>query len=111
MSGKLLNAVGITTEAGKADLSGPIAAEFTLKRRTAESQQRYYEEKIAELVLTQGQLAKAIAERDALVRVIHLAGAMAGNPKDANEGCRNICKLVRDTKDKLASGELRKTVA
>jgi len=66
---------------------------------------------VGQVPLAGDDLAAVTRERDALVRVIHLAGAMAGHPKDANEGCRNICKLVRETKDKLASGELRRAPA
>ena len=122
MSGKPLDCVGIDpagSDVGKHDfrpmptepiIHGPGRISPVAIERTAEARERYYSEKITELAITQQELGRVARERDALVRVVHLAGAMAGHPKDANEGCRNICKLVRDTKDKLASGELRKPV-
>ena len=119
MSGKPLDCIGIDparsgvgkhafVPSGEPIVHGAGDPAGSSKLRPPEPIERYCSEKITELAMLQQELTRVTRERDALVRVVHLAGAMAGQPTDANEGCRNICKLVRDTKDKLASGELRK---
>jgi hypothetical protein len=123
MIGKSLDCVGTETGVGKHDFqpSGPIihgepAADFALKRRTAESQRRYYEEKIAELVLTQSQLAKSNAERDALARELREIKRIAQtynqpDRKDLWKWLNEICDIAAKVLAKLASGELRKLKA
>lgn len=105
MSGRPLDCVGTAGEVGKHDFqpAGPVihgSPGIKLERRTPESQARYYAEKIAELVLTQSELRKAVAERDALAHA--LRRIMAGEIPISRV-------FAAETLRKLEAGELRKT--
>ena len=77
---------------------------------------RYYAEKIAELVMTQGQLAKAVAERDALAKELLEIKRVAQTYNQPDR--RDTWKWLNEIGDvavqallRLESGELRKLTA
>jgi hypothetical protein len=111
---KPLDCVGTDTGVGKHDFQpvGPVV-HAPVERRTLESQARYYSEKIAELVMTQSELRRVVAERDAATKE---SNALADALRAIEAGELPSGKLVdpaaqqfaAETLVRLASGELRK---
>jgi hypothetical protein len=123
VSGKPLDCVGTDAGVGKHDfqLSGPIVhgvgsgsieaekLDVVLTRRSPESRERYYAEKIAELVMTQQELARVVKERDALKGCLDgIASWNEGRVVTAHFDEPASARKARETLAKLASGELRK---
>ncbi len=111
MNGKPLDCLGTTGEVGKHDfqpgghfIHGSPA--IKLERRTPESQARYYSEKITELVLTQSELRRVVAERDALACALETIEI--GYLPDASHASPNAQQFAAETLGKLEKGELRK---
>jgi hypothetical protein len=124
MSGKPLDCVETTSGVGKHDyvrigtgeiLHGPgdpLGA--SLRARSPDPIERYCTEKITELAMTQNEVTRLTRERDALDSMLMQLIA-AKDEKDANGDSPRYRQMkvglwerARETRAKLASGELRK---
>ena len=113
MKEKPLDCVAVKGDVGKHDFqpcpTEPIVHAAVEPRGTGE---RYCSEKIAELVMTQSQLAKAIAERDALKAALDKIASWGEGPVVTGMFDEPAsAKMAREVLAKLASGELRKPAA
>jgi hypothetical protein len=83
--------------------------DFVLNRRTPESKDRYFSDKIIELIGTQKELAAVMAERDALKAALEVIASWNEGP-EVTGGFDEPCatNIARSTLAQLESGELRK---
>lgn len=116
MREKPLDCVGTDSGVGKHDFqpSGPVIhgavtpqpAEVVLTRRSPESRERYYAEKITEGAITQQELARVTRERDALA--LALKKIEAGDLPGKKLADPNTQYFAAETLAKLTRGQLRK---
>src|SRR5262249_46492698 len=110
LNGKPLDCVGVTGGVGKHDFQpvGPVihgegGSPVKLTRRTPESRDQYYAEKITEMAITQQELTRVSRERDALAAALKLIET--GDLPNGKLVDPNAQQFAAETLARLEAGE------